>query len=212
MSDVNQIGALAMDNLIAGSQLPVVDMEVEVATGEGALARGTALGKVLYGAAVAAAKAGGNTAGSGTISAVTLADGAKAGVWKVRMTAATTFTVVDPDGYTRGSGVAAAEYSNGIKFTITAGTTPFEVGDGFDITVAAGSGKFRKVNTANKDGSGRIAAILANDLDATSDDVVGVGYVMGEFNEGALVFGGDDSAADHRAAAGAIGIVFRTVR
>lgn len=41
-------------------------------------------------------------------------------------------------------------------------------------------------------------AILAQDTDTTAGDAVAPLYLSGEFNEGALTFGGTDTAADHR--------------
>lgn len=63
-------------------------------------------------------------------------------------------------------------------------------------------------STAN-DGSQAGACILAEDIDATSADVVCTGYFQGEFNENAVLFGGTDTAATHRAALLAKKIVLR---
>lgn len=89
-------------------------------------------------AAVAAAKSGGNT-GNGTISAVTTNLASKPGVYQVRFTAATVFSVVDPDGFTIRGGTTGVAYADDVGFTITAGGTPFVAGDGFDITVTQGN-------------------------------------------------------------------------
>lgn len=141
---------------------------ITIVSGQGKLAAGTVLSKLAVGAATAAAKSGGNT-GNGTISAVTVLTGAKAGVYTVRFTAATAFNVEDPDGFNLGSGATAAAFADDIGFTITAGGTPFVAGDGFDITVAAGSGKY--VAAAVGDiGNG----ILWAAVDATSADAPAV--------------------------------------
>jgi hypothetical protein len=82
------------------------------------------------------AVAGSNT-GNGTISAVTTAVGAFAGTYKATFTAATAFSVTDPNGNVLAPGATGVAYSNkGIGFTITAGATPFVAGDSFTITTA----------------------------------------------------------------------------
>ena len=141
---------------------------IVVASGQGRLAAGTVLSKLAVGAASAAAKPGGNT-GDGTISAVDVLTGANAGVYMVRLTAATAFTVEDPDGYSLGAGATGSAFGDDIGFTITAGGTPFVAGDGFDITVAAGSGKYTAA------GAGDIGnGVLWAAVDATSADAPGV--------------------------------------
>lgn len=120
---------------------------------------GTVLGRVSIGAATAAAKSGGNT-GTGTVSAVTVGGGAKSGVYSVRFTAATAFTVEDPDGFVLGAGATGTAWADDLGFTITAGGTAFVAGDGFDITVAAGSGAYVAVNPAATDGSQHFGAVL----------------------------------------------------
>jgi hypothetical protein len=141
-----------------------------VASGAGKLEAGTVLGKLSIGAATAAAKSGGNT-GNGTISAVTVLSGAKAGVYALRFTSATAWTLTDPDGFSLGAGANGAANANDLGFTTTAGGTPFVAGDGFDITVAAGSGVYwpsTHAASANKAGIESASAILAYGVDATS--------------------------------------------
>jgi hypothetical protein len=143
-----------------------------VKNGAGVLDIGTVLGKITTGAATAAAKAG-NT-GNGTISAITVNQGAKLGVYKVRFTAATAFQVMDPDGNViGGNGATGAAFSDDLGFTITAGGTAFVAGDGFDITVAAGSGKLVAYDPTAKDGSQVADSVLLHKVDATSQDVAG---------------------------------------
>lgn len=91
------------------------------------------------------------------------------------------------------------------------------------ITVKAGQGELPRgqllgqitgddyikcISTAN-DGSQAGACILAEDIDATTVDVETVGYFSGEFNENAVLYGGADTAATHRAALLAKKIVLR---
>jgi hypothetical protein len=59
------------------------------------------------------------------------------------------------------------------------------------------------------DGSENVYAILAEDVDASGGDVVGVVYYTGEFNTAKLTFGGTDDADDHKVAARNIGIFFK---
>ena len=84
-----------------------------------------------------AIKGGGNT-GNGTVSAgptINATIGMN-GVYQVRFSDATHFTVVDPNGKQLADGQTAVAYSDaGLGFTITAGGTAFVAGDGFDMTV-----------------------------------------------------------------------------
>ena len=175
------------------------------------------LGKITKGSATAAAKSGGNAANTGalTMNATTpVLAGAKVGVYTVRcITAATnggTFRVTDPDGFVLGDVAVGATFANDIKFAIADGTQDFIVGEGFDITVAAGSGYYKPVNSANVDGSDVAECILAADTNATSAAVAALVYVTGQFNTEALTFGGSDDAADHRDALHLRGIILTT--
>lgn len=51
----------------------------------------------------------------------------------------TRFTVVAPDGRQLAPGVVGTPYADGIAFTVTAGTTPFAIGDSFLLGVASGA-------------------------------------------------------------------------
>ncbi len=142
------------------------------------LGAATVLGRILTGAATAAIKGGGNT-GNGVFTidptTPTLA-GAKVGVYTARCIIAAanggTFQVEDPDGNVIGQYVVgAAAFSDEIKFTIADGAADFIVGDGFDITVPAGSGKYTILAPAANDGSQIAAAILGYETNATSADV-----------------------------------------
>lgn len=173
--------------LIAGDY-PRISESVILAVGQSVL-RGTVLGKLTHGAATSAPKAGGNT-GAGTLTALTIGNDAKLGVYQVRAKAVSavtgaitsavknggntgagtvtvlskganakvgvytlrctaagvgvgTFEVVDPDGFRLASVVAAVSPGTAyagphINFTLMASGADFIVGDGFNITVAAG--------------------------------------------------------------------------
>lgn len=148
-----------------------------IKSGAGAVVTGQVLGKITLGSATSAAKSGGNT-GNGTLTldeTTPVLAGAKAGVYTVRAIAASTnaatFRVEDPDGYVIGEVALGGTFSEQIKFATADGSTDFVVGDGFDITVAEGSGKFVPVSATAKDGSQNAAAIVIEPADATSADV-----------------------------------------
>jgi hypothetical protein len=155
------------------------------------LKAGHVLGKVSVGTASGAASSG-NT-GNGTISAVTVGAGAKAGDYKVTCiepaTGAGTFSVEDPDGVTIGSAKVGTAFAGEIVFTLTAGSIDFAAGDVFGITVAAGSGKYKEYNPANTDGSQTPVAILLDNVDAREGDKEAVIISRhAEVNEAELVW------------------------
>lgn len=179
------------DQLIAGVY-PRVTADVTVTSGATVntltvLPRGTVMGQQTIGAATAAAHAG-NT-GNGTISAVTIqSTTAKSGVYNVRFTAATTFSVFDPYGHEELNGVTGAAYVGDLGFTITAGGTPFAAGDSFQITVAAGTGNFIPSIATAKDGSQVPSGILVDDCNPSAGAVNAGIYQTGEFNQNAITF------------------------
>jgi hypothetical protein len=151
--------------------------QIIIASGAGVLKAGMVLGKIAAGAATAAAKSGGNT-GTGTFTLDVTApvqNGAKPGIYTVRCIAAATnggtFLVLDPDGFSLGQVLVGATFNNDIKFVIADGGTDFVVGDGFDVTVAVGSGKYVPYDPAGLDGRQNAVAILFEGCDATSADV-----------------------------------------
>lgn len=155
---------------------------VTIASGAGVVEIGTPLGKIGAAAATAAAKSGGNT-GTGTFvidaTTPTLA-GAKVGIYTLRCITAVTnggvFRLEDPDGIVLGDFTipagpgGAVTIAERIKGVLTDSGTDFIVGDGFDITVAAGSFKYVPVNPAGNDGRQVADALLLQKVDATSAD------------------------------------------
>jgi hypothetical protein len=134
---------------------------------------GHVLGAVSKGAASAAAFAG-NT-GNGTIGAITVGAGAKVGAYKLVLIEpaanAGVFELEDPDGKIVKTGVVAGAFSSGgLGFTLADGATDFVAGDGFTITVAAGSGKYKEWNPANTDGSEVAVTIAYANVDASLAD------------------------------------------
>lgn len=130
---------------------------------------GTVLGQISTGAAIAAAKAGGNT-GNGTVSAVTLKAGVKPGVYRVEFTAATKFDVTDPEGVQGKTGTTGTVYADDLGFTITAGGTPFVAGDAFDITVTIGSPVYGPLDLTASNGLEKAAAVLFESRTPANND------------------------------------------
>jgi hypothetical protein len=188
------------DSLLVGGE--ILSRSITLLSGQN-LTRGAVLGKVAVGAAVAAAKAGGNT-GNGTLTmdaTTPVKAGAKVGVYTVRFTVAAanngTFIVEDPDGFQIGTVVmagGAGAFDDDLKFAIADGATDFVVGDGFDITVSAGSGKYVLSVAAAANGSQTPDLILAEDTDATAGDKTTVAYYAGQFNQAALTLGAGHTA------------------
>ncbi len=191
---------------------------ITVLSGEGALVRGTVMGKVSIGAASSATKSGGNT-GTGTFvldGSTPIRAGAKVGVYQLRCIAAATnggtFLLTDPDGFSLGqyaiSGGSGGTVTvdNDIKGVITDAGTDFALGDGFDITVAAGSAKWKVAKTAAVDGSATPRAILADAVDATSADAQGQGHFEGTYASEMLTYGTGHSATTVEAAFRAAGV------
>ncbi|HXS98625.1 MAG TPA: head decoration protein [Candidatus Limnocylindrales bacterium] len=194
---------LSLDDLLS--------RKVTILTGQN-LARGAVLGQITLGAAVSAAKAGGNT-GNGTLvlDAVTpiLANAylSGPGVYTVRCINAgantAIFDVVDPRGITLGQVTyngagASATFADRLKFAVTDGGVDFVVGDGFDITIAAGSGKYVLSLAAAVDGSQLPDAILSQATDATAADTDAMGYFRGRFSSAAVVLGAGQTVAGIR--------------
>lgn len=78
------------------------------------------------------------------------------------------------------------------------------------LGVVTASGEATEVDSAATDGSETPYAILQEDVDATSESKPGAIYLTGEFNEHALVFGGSDTADDHRKKMREIGLFLKT--
>lgn len=176
--------------------------EVTILAAAGDLVTGTVMGQITTGAASVAAKAGGNT-GNGvfTIDATTpkLA-GCKPGIYTVRcinvVSNAGLFLVTDPDGVVLGTYTVGATFAKHIKFAIADGATDFAVGDGFDVTIAAGSGKWKKHINGAVDGTEVASAILLDGRDASGNaDVKGV-IVTGNAEIAALELTWDASVDD----------------
>lgn len=200
------------DRLHAGS-FPRATKKVTVLTGRN-LARGTVVGRITIGAVTTGFAGTGN--GTITMDATTpvLANAIPGAYKAVCITAGTdsaTFRVYDPKGRALGDVALAGTFANQIKFVIADGATDFTVGATFTITLAAGSGKMKAVDSSAVDGSAEPYGVLVDDTDATSADKSGVVELTGEFNEDALIFGGADTKETHRMALEAKHIFLRAV-
>lgn len=90
-------------------------------------------------------------------------------VVKVTATNGGLFSVTDPSGNVLGTyATGAAAFATEVKFTIADGATDFIVGDGFDITVAAGSSKYVGWSPSAIDGSAVVKGIAIYDAEAAA--------------------------------------------
>lgn len=147
-----------------------------VASGTGNIKTGSVLGKNTVGGAEAAPKAGGNTGeGSLTLDGATpVLAGAKPGVYAVRCVGTSAngglFEVRDPFGAFVGAyAIGGPAFATEIKFSITDSGADFALGDGFDVTVAAGSGRLGWYDPTAVDGRAVPYGILLNAVDATTE-------------------------------------------
>ena len=196
------------DLLVSG--FPLKAEKITLKSGQNCV-RGTVLGRVAGAVTTAAAGAGvaGANTGDGTIGTVTLGAGAKEGVYKIVFiepaTNLGTFIVIDPDGVEIGQGVVGTAFAGPINFTIADGATDFVSGDGFKVTVAAGT-KYVKSASAATDGSGVARRVLAHDCDASGGDKEAEVYELAGVNQNQLTFGTGHSAATVRDSLKAEGI------
>lgn len=151
-------------------------MAITIANGQGVIPDGGVVAKMTCGAASAEALAGntGNGALTLDVTTPTLSD-VKPGVYKVRITAAASnggrYEVMDPTGVVIGSAAVGDTWAKGVKFVIADDDPDFAVGDGWDITVAPGSGKWGWYDPEAVDGRATPGGLLFYRVDATADDV-----------------------------------------
>jgi hypothetical protein len=192
------IGTFAPDNLLAGEQIGNIRSKaIVLASGAGALSRGTILGKktLLLGTPVLTGT------GNGTIGTVSLGAKAKKGNYLVKcITAATnggTFQVIDPDGNLLPNAVVGTAFTNSqINFTISDGSTDFDTTSLFTVPVGAGSGEYLAAKSDAVDGSQKAVAILIADVDATSAKKPAHIYESGEFNSARVICGKTEDTVD----------------
>lgn len=205
-------GTYTPDRLIAANPDLLQSRSITMVSGEVARTRGAVLGKITVGTASGAAAAG-NTGGA-TIGTVSTGVASKPGVYKAVVIEPGTdlgqFAVYDPDGIFVGKGTVGTAFSLGPTFTITDSGTDLVPGDSFNITVAAGTGKYKLSAAAATDGSQVPEAVLAHDADASGGDVVTLAYFRGDFNENSLTLGSGHTVASIREGLRAKGITIVT--
>lgn len=195
------------DQLIAGDMKIVTD--TKLITGGAIYKRGTVLGRINVGAVTSAVKASGANTGNGTfvldVTTPSLLN-VDPGIYTARFTTTTNIRLESPLGAvladipivaTTGQTATIAERVKGV---VTEGSVTFVVGDGFDITVAAGVDTYTQAIAAATNGSQTPVAILIDDVDTTGGDVNGGIYQMGEFNGNALILGAGITLAAAKAA------------
>lgn len=80
------------------------------------------------------------------------------------------------------------------------------------LGIVTANEKAKLVDSTSTDGSEAADCILTDTIDTTDGDVVASAYISGEFNRGALVFGGTDTAEDHEATLRTKGIFLKDVQ
>lgn len=172
-------GVLTVGQYLSGSSVTAGSYITGFGTGTGGTgtytvsASSTAGSTTITATAAYAAAFAGNT-GTGTVGAITVTAAAKLGVHKLIVvepaTDAGKFILEDPDGIVIASGAIASAFSGGgLAFTVS-DATDFVAGDGFNITVAPGSGKWTQYHQDASTGAQVAAGILFDDVDATSAD------------------------------------------
>lgn len=169
-------------------------------TGGANLARGTVLGQVTLGTATATA---GTNTGTGTFTmdgTAPIQPLAKVGNYLVTILATGRAQLKDPNGVDLGE----YDFSAGGSVTITDqikgvladnSSTHFVAGDSFTIAVTAGSGSYKESVATALDGSQNPVAILVDQANAASADVLGGLFLTGEFNANAIIYDASWSVA-----------------
>lgn len=185
---------------------------------------GSVLGRITLGAVTSAAKSGGNTGNGTWVQDATAPKrlGAKVGVYTLRVVAVpaahgSVWELRDPDGFSLGQYIITGSggtvtVDNDIKGVLTDGGTDFVVGDGFDVTIAAGTNKLTLALAAAEDGSADPFAILLEEIDASGADKNCPVVVEGYFNEEALTYGTGHTADTVRVPLRQKGIHIRTMK
>lgn len=135
------------------------------------------------GTSSSAAKSGGNTGGGSlTLNASNpLLPNAAPGVYQVRFTSATAYTVTAPNGVQIGTGANGTPFANQVQFLTAASGAAFVAGDGFDVTVALNSMPYVLSAETASDGSQTPVCVLADDIDTSTGTVSCAAYFAGEF-------------------------------
>lgn len=214
MSSATTTTTSARDDLYAGWQPTERQTDVITIAESQTLARGAAIGKVLYGAVTASAITG---TGDGTCTALATVLGAVkpiVGDYVLTCTAAVThggvFQLVDPNGatvatglsMTASTGAATVFKAAGLTFTLTDGATDFVAGDYFTLTVAAGSGQGLLVDKTAVDGSAELHSILTEAVTTGAGETQAAPVdLTGRFNTAFVTFAAGTTYADVKDAA-----------
>ena len=154
----------------------------------------------------------GGTANTGNATVGSISNGVavKPGNYTAVCLTATTAQVYDPNGAELGVCTFGTAFASPqLNFTITAGGTPCAAGDTFVLTPAAGSGSYKLAVASATDGSAIPSAILADQANAASADVICGIYLMGEFNINAITLDPSISVAAAKAALRPVGIFLK---
>lgn len=209
-------GALTVGQTLSGSGVTAGTKITALGTGTGGTGTYTVsasqtVASTTVTAAGAVSTAFASSTGNGTMGAVTLSAGAKAGAYKLVIvepgTDVGTFVVEDPDGGFVGRGVVAAAFSaGGLAFTLADGSTDFVAGDGFTITVGSNSGNYAAYASGNADGTQNALAVLYDNVpDSTTEQKAVVISRLAEVKGSALT--GYDASAT--AGLAAVNIIVR---
>jgi len=160
---------------------------------------------------------GGNT-GNGVVTLVEGRSKLKIGAYVLTCITAVThggvFSVVDPDGnalpnvtMTPGAGVKTDFVNDQLAFSITDGSTDFDVADFFTITTTIDPRQVVLLDKTASDGSSVPYAVLSEDIDASVAAVRSIGYLEGQFNERRLSFASGTDVEDVRDAMRDLGMI-----
>jgi Bacteriophage lambda head decoration protein D len=78
------------------------------------------------------------------------------------------------------------------------------------LGLVTATGKAKVVSKTANDGSEKVYAVLAENIDTTNGDVLAPVYLTGEFNENALTVAAGNTVAEHKASARAVGIFIKS--
>lgn len=194
---------------------------ITLKSGSGVHVRGELLGQITKGAASSAVKASGANTGNGTLvldATTPVLAKADVGISSLRFTSTTNVQLLGPNGQSFGNYVIGGSATNTItindrfKFVLTQGSTPFAVGDGFDITVAAGSGQYVLAVSTAVDGSDQPSVILLEDnVDTTSGAVNAAAALRGKFATAGVTFGSGWTAASAASVLRLLGIFLQDI-
>lgn len=179
--------ALVQNSLFAGDTDDFIGYGVVLAQGQN-LPRGALLGRTAVSGTVTDIAASANT-GNGTLSGLATGGSTVPGDWQLVAHSATVFFLYNPEGIYSGKATVGNAFTGAVHFTISAGSTPFAMGDSFILRAAEIEYLYKLSLATATDGSQIPDAILAEDTIALTDNQPTVVYLAGEFNANAVTFG-----------------------